>query len=301
MVGLSSLEHLEKKINVTDDLQVIIKTMKAMAATNIHQFEEAMSASESYKEVVDQSLEMLLTHFDVSSSYPSLIAQDHGRTLFIIFGSDHGLVGHFNDSIIDKLYGEQQHISNDVPMVLFCVGEQVYRHLNDRDKQAIEGFFSVPDTKDAIIDKVEEIYIKLEELREEKPNIDSVYLLYHQLVKGVQYEPVIERLLPMSIDEGMTEHKTGTVPLVPMSINHMFEKIATQYFIMTLYRALARSLASENASRLASMQAAEKNTEEHLALLRQMYQRTRQTAITEELTDIVSGFNALKRKKNHSS
>jgi len=83
------------------------------------------------------------------------------------------------------------------------------------------------------------------------------------------------------------------VPIFRMDCNRLFSSLIREYLFVSLYRAFAESLASENASRLASMQNAEKNIEEQMQDLNVQFHRTRQMTITEELLDIVAGFEAL--------
>jgi len=94
---------------------------------------------------------------------------------------------------------------------------------------------------------------------------------------------------------------TRILPNYTMDWDSLFSALIREYLFISLFRAFAESLASENASRLASMQAAEKNIEEQLSELNKQFHQRRQMAITEELLDIVSGFEALTSKKRNTS
>jgi F-type H+-transporting ATPase subunit gamma len=89
-----------------------------------------------------------------------------------------------------------------------------------------------------------------------------------------------------------------SLPIFTTSPERLASALFRQHFFISLYRACAESLASENASRLASMQIAEKNIQERLGELKTHFQQERQTAITEELLDIVSGFEALRNERD---
>ena len=82
-----------------------------------------------------------------------------------------------------------------------------------------------------------------------------------------------------------------------MDVDQLFSSLVRQYLFFTLYRAFVEFLASDNASRLLSMQAAEKNIEEHLNDLNVQFHRQRQAAITSELLDVVTGFEALTKDR----
>jgi F-type H+-transporting ATPase subunit gamma len=108
-------------------------------------------------------------------------------------------------------------------------------------------------------------------------------------------------LLPLDKEwfQGLAKRKCASrsIPTFTMDWNDLFSSLIRQYLFFSLYRALIESLASENASRLASMQKAEKNIEERLNELHIQYHHTRQDSITMELLDVVTGFEALTNKK----
>ena len=115
--------------------------------------------------------------------------------------------------------------------------------------------------------------------------------------RGASYEPHALQLLPMSpawLDElASRPWPTNQLPGHPGDWQTLFAALVRQYLFVALFRAFAESLASENASRLAAMQAAENNIEEKIDELNARYHRRRQAAITEELLDVISGFEAL--------
>ena len=129
--------------------------------------------------------------------------------------------------------------------------------------------------------------------------IHRILLFYHQPLTGAAYEPHIHQLLP--IDPQRLAHLRHTpwpqhcLPMVLMDADDLLSALVQQSLFINLYRALAASLASENASRLAAMQATESNIRDRLTALTLKYRQERQSAITAELLDVVSGFEALQQ------
>jgi F-type H+-transporting ATPase subunit gamma len=118
------------------------------------------------------------------------------------------------------------------------------------------------------------------------------------LQRGAAYRPGSLHLLPLDLERLRRLAKrpwpSPVLPTFRMDWRSLFSALVRQYLFVSVFRAAAESLASENAARLASMQAAEKNIQEHIEDLTALYHNRRQTAITEELLDIVSGFEVLK-------
>ena len=127
--------------------------------------------------------------------------------------------------------------------------------------------------------------------------VDRVLLFHHAPSGGTAYQPQERLLLPVDLERLRSLEKepwpSRVLPTFTMEWDRLFSSLVQQYLFVSLYRAMAESLASENASRLVSMQAAEKNIQEHMESLTTLFHQQRQGAITEELIDIVSGFEVL--------
>jgi F-type H+-transporting ATPase subunit gamma len=132
----------------------------------------------------------------------------------------------------------------------------------------------------------------------EKGDEKEVYIFHNRPVSQAVYEPVSQRLLPLDEKwrQTLSELKwpTNKVPQVLGELRTTLLELIDGYLFVSLFKACAESLASENSSRLAAMQRAEKNIEEMLDDLNHKFHRLRQSTIDEELFDVVSGFEALK-------
>jgi F-type H+-transporting ATPase subunit gamma len=214
----------------------------------------------------------------------------------VIFGSDQGLCGQFNEHIaefsLNTLNG--MHIRHRDRLVT-VVGRRAGARI-DRMGQEMETTFSVPGSVEGIVPTVQELLVRVADWRTNQ-QVHHILLFYNRSTSKITYEPHMVQLFPIDPDwleqARAAEWPSRRLPVIFMDWEELFRGLNRQYFFVTLYRAMAESLASEHAARLASMQAAEQNIEEHLNEFNTAYQQQRQKVITDELLDIVSGFEAL--------
>jgi F-type H+-transporting ATPase subunit gamma len=159
--------------------------------------------------------------------------------------------------------------------------------------------FSGPSSVTGITATVQVILLAIEQWQSSHPPIDRIVLFYNQYLSGTSCRPQKLRLLPLDLDwlsrlgQQPWLSESGALPFFTLDWERLFSALIRQYLFVSLYRAFAESLASENASRLTSMQTAEKNIEERLGELNTQYRHLRQSSITAEILDIVAGFEAL--------
>jgi F-type H+-transporting ATPase subunit gamma len=179
------------------------------------------------------------------------------------------------------------------------VGRRLYGLFED-EAANIEKLYNVPGSAAGLTPLVQDLLVDIESWRQQ-PGLNHIFIFYNHHGTGAGYEPRSFRLLPLDrrwLEELRKEPwPTRNLPAHSMDREHLFSALVREYLFVALYRSLAQSLASENASRLAAMQGAEKNIQEQLDRLTGLYHQRRQMAITEELLDIVSGFEALKQER----
>lgn len=289
---MTNLKSLKKSIASTESLQSIVTTMKAHASTQIHQFERAAQASVSYRRVLDTALAVLLADEEKKTANNG----NGDRTIHIIFGSDHGLTGNFNERMS---FFAAQHIPKDAYHDILVVGQQVYDRLVT--DYAIKDSFSVPQTEDGIVPIVQRLLFKIDQLRDEAP-VGKILLYYCKPLENAVLQEEIELLFPLDLEELAKNHdgwETNRISIYLMDKETLLSNLLQQYFFLTLYRAFCYSLVSENTSRINSMNSAEKNIEERLNEFNFMYRMKRQSGITEEINDLLSGFRSLKKSKKN--
>jgi F-type H+-transporting ATPase subunit gamma len=203
------------------------------------------------------------------------------------------LVGQFNEAIADYALAALKALPG-TPRV-WAVGERVHARLADAGLPPV-GLFSVPSSVRAIASLVGQIQTDRELLRDEGCNA-AIWVFHNRPLSGALYEPVGQRLLPL--DEqwrrglGEVRWPSGNLPEVMGRKSTTLNALVHEYLFISLFRACAESLASENVSRLAAMERADKNISDLLERLQGAFHRLRQSGIDEELFDVVSGFEAL--------
>lgn len=293
---------LHRKINSAGDLQSVVRTMKAVAASSIGQYEKSVRALADYYRTVELGLGVC---FRKSGPAPLLAERKKQKGApaigAVVFGSDQGLVGQFNDVVAD--YAVKTLAALPGKLQVWAVGERVHARLADARLPPV-GLFTVPNSVKAITPLVGQILVESEAhhspsttLRTVQGEATELHLFYNRLTSGAVYAPVTQRLLPL--DENWRGKlaelpwPTGSLPEVMGGGTATLRALIREYLFVSLFRACAESLASENASRLAAMQRADKNIDELLEHLNGTFHRLRQSGIDEELFDVVSGFEAL--------
>ncbi len=283
----ASLRH---KIASAGDLHSVVRTMKAVAASNIGQYEKSVRALADYTRSVELGLSIC---FRKSAPAPGNGRADAGPVGAVVFGSDQGLVGRFNDVVAD--YALQALATLPGHPQVWPVGERVHARLADAGLP-LRDSFTVPNSVKAITPLVGQILLESEALYS-RGEISELHLFYNRPTSGAVYEPVQQRLLPLdeTWQRELTElpWPTRNLPETLGDETGTLRALIREYLFVSLFRACAESLASENASRLAAMQRADKNINELLEDLNSTFHRLRQSSIDEELFDVISGFEAL--------
>ncbi len=288
---MAGLQELKRNINSAENLQSIVSTMKAHASSSINQFQNAARASMEYRKVLDMSLYIVLSE---EENLAPIFDFTEGASLHIVFGSDHGLAGRFNERIAN--FASENIPSEDNHRVMI-IGQQIVQRLKD-DFSIYESFMQ-PLTPDSIGSRVNELLFSIDNLRNEIP-IEEIILYYNTPKADSTFIEDTELLFPidlLEISKSKTHWDSKSVPIYFGEKQDIISDLIKQYFFITIYRAFCYSLASENASRLSSMQSADENIKERLEELNYEYRRERQNSITEEINDVISGFKSIRKKE----
>jgi F-type H+-transporting ATPase subunit gamma len=285
---------LRRKINSAGDLQSVVRTMKALAASNIGQYEQSVRALGDYDRIVKLGLGLCFrgTGSGAWMTGPGRQA-DAGAIGAVVFGSDQGLVGQFNDVVAE--FAIETLAALPAKPEVWAVGERVHARLADAGL-SLMGLFAVPNSVQAITPLVGRILVE-SEMRRRQGEVTELHLFYNRPMSGPVYAPVSQRLLPL--DETWRRElaelpwPTGILPEVLGGGTATLRALIREYLFVSLFRACAESLASENESRLAAMQRADENIDELLGDLNATFHRLRQSGIDAELFDVISGFEAL--------
>jgi F-type H+-transporting ATPase subunit gamma len=274
--------------------------MKALAASSIGQYEKAVKSLNDYNRTVELGLAACLRQADpgtVGVAKTSTAADPIGA---VVFGSDQGLVGRFNEVVVDFAVDKLNKLPAPKKRI-WAVGERAHGLLADA------GFvppdkLSVPTSVHAITPLVGEILIEIEAARE-RHEVVEVYVFHNCPKGGAVYDPVSRRLLPLDQEWQSAMVKlawpTKTLPQIVEGPSSTLSSFIRGYLFFLLFQACAESLNSENASRLAAMQRSEKNIKDMLEDLNRKFNHVRQESIDEDLFDVVSGFESLTKRRSH--
>ena len=289
---METLELLRRRLESTERLHGVVRTMKILSLTSIRQYEDAVAALETYARTVEMGLQIVLRHRPYQ---PAASRRRRFRHLgALVFGSAQGMCGRFNEEVATYAAGEIDAAPVQRATVL-ALGGLVTGPLEGQNRPAAQ-IVPVPESVEAITATVQELVWTIERWRAEEA-VDQVVLYYNKLHTATAYDPYSQQLFPLDAVWLERLRQRGwparTLPTFTMEADALFSALLRQYTFVSLFRAFAESLASEHASRLTAMQVAEDNIEQRLDQLQGDYHRQRQSTITMELLDIVSGFEAL--------
>ncbi len=294
----TSAQALRRKLADAHDLASVVRAMKALAAGSVGQYERAVQALDDYERTLERALAVRLRHAPQTSSdaRPGRAMASSG---VIVFGSDQGLVGRFNEALMGRVsarLGAQPVAGRAGP--IWAIGERVQALLVEAGYRQTHLLW-VPTTVQAITSLVDRLLVEVEAARV-RSDVPAVHIFYNRQTAAAAYAPSERRLLPL--DDVWLRHLVavpwpgGSPPQIIDARPGMLSTLIRGYLFAVLFRACAESLASENASRLAAMQRAERNIEDRLETLHRQAQAMRQTAIDEELFDLIAGSEALVKR-----
>ena len=294
---MQTLAQLKRRMESTGELHSVVRTMKSLAAVNIRQYEQAAQSLGEYVHTLDMALGVVLGKNQKMRL--STRRSPRKKPGAVIFGSDQGMCGSLNEQVtshaLDNL--NRSNVSLDkIPVV--CLGIRSADFLGDAGIKELE-VRELPGSVHNITPHVGHI-LSILDTWQDKGRVDHVLMFHARQKSGSGYTPHTVNLLP--IDEGWIEKKrsrtweSSTLPMYTMHPDTLLSSLVKEYLFITIFRAYVESMVSENAARLTAMQGAQKNIEELMEDLEGQYNQLRQMSITEELLDIVSGFEALDKK-----
>jgi len=294
---VASHQVLQARVDGAEDLLSIVKAMKSISAVRIRKFRGAASSLGDYARTLELAFQACLRQRGrVESPLPGPDVPD-APEVAILFGSDQGLAGQFDTRLLE-LASEHRRLGDD-RLHLFTVGARMAQRLRSRGLPVVERF-RAPGSVEGVGRVVQDLLVACEAWRETR-SVECFTLLYNSPRGGASYEPRLRALLPLD-PEWLEQLKVApwegpSLPALRTAWATLFEELVREHLYVSLFRACAESVASENASRVAAMEVAESRIEERLSELTRQLNQQRQQAITSELLEIVSGFEALEQER----
>lgn len=288
-----ALQALQRRLHTAAELKSVVRTMKTLAAISLVPFENAVRSLADYYRAVELGLIASLRQADNGGPERHFGSE---RTGMIVFGSDQGMVGQFNETLADFVLNELKIVPGE--KTVWPIGERIAWRFQAPGIHLMP-VHSVPDTVSGITPLINDVLQQVRERREEK-NVDRILVFHNQPIAGKKYKPLRQQLLPFDAEWLKTlAETTWPTKMIPQIMPLESETLAAflrEWLFVCLFRACAESLASEVASRLATMQAAEHKIGELIDQLQLEFNQARQNAVDEELFDVITGYEALSGK-----
>lgn len=290
---MDTLEALGKRIDTTQNLRSVVRTMKALSATSIAQYDAAVGAMRQYMRTVEIGLGVVLRSGELPERGKDAV---EGPVMGIVFGSDHSLCGGFNERIIQSSVAALR-ASASQDWLWLAVGSRAAYALETAG-QAVGHTTELPGTASGLVDTAHRILLTIDDWRAR--HAVSRVVLFHNRRREETAMPHRLQLWPLDrrwlMSLAQKPLKSRCIPTFTMNATNLFAALAREHLFANIFRSGAESLASEHATRLAAMQYALHNIDEHLTDMTADFRRNRQETITTELLDVVAGFEMLRDK-----
>ena len=279
----ASMNDIKARMKSVESTMQITKAMELVATSKLRRAKENVERARPYYETMRMAINTIRRSKDVSDTL--LKSSEGGKTLFILIAGDRGLAGGYNSNIFKMT----EKLSEKEESVYLPVGKKALEYMRRRNRELFSD--SLPLTAEVGVGDALDISEAIcKDYFEGK--ISKVYLVYTKFVSMINQLPVYEQLLPFESDSE-NDDKDGFDPIIEEEPEELLMKVVPGYVGGVLYSAVCEALASESAARRTAMNAANKNASEMIDVLMLKFNRARQAVITQEITEIVSGAEAL--------
>jgi F-type H+-transporting ATPase subunit gamma len=283
---VASLRDIKGRITSTKKTKQITKAMEMVSASKLNRAEQNAKAFVPYSDKIQEVVTNIAG--GTSSRHPMLQAREVKRRGYLVITSDRGLAGAYNSSILRKVYQQiRTHTSADEYRIITIgrIGRDFFRKRNIPVDKDITGLSDQPNFADIKDIASETVQMFTDE------EIDELYLYYNHYVSAITQEVTERKVLPLN-DVGEDKATSGSYEYEPNE-EQILDVLLPQYAESLIYGALLDGKASEHAARMTAMKSATDNADELIGDLTLSYNRARQAAITQEITEIVGGAAAL--------
>ena len=287
-------KEIRGKIKSVENTKKITKAMEMVAASKMRKAQERMRAARPYSDKVRNITANLATaNPEYTHAFMAQAKDVQAKAVgFIVVTTDKGLCGGMNTNILRQVTvkaREQEQAGNRVEAV--AIGNKGLGFLNRMGMKLVSQATQLGDTPhlEKLIGPVK---VMLDAYQEGK--LDAVYLCYTKFINTMKQEPIVEQLLPLPAKH--LEKQTGGISwdyIYEPEAQVVIDELLVRYVEALVYQAVAENLASEQSARMVAMKAASDNAGSVISDLKLVYNKTRQAAITKELSEIVSGAAAV--------
>ncbi|MGF1687525.1 F0F1 ATP synthase subunit gamma [Photobacterium japonica] len=288
---MASAKEIRNKIGSVKNTQKITKAMEMVAASKMRKTQDAMESSRPYA----QTMRKVIGHIALGSleyKHPYLEEREAKRVGYIIVSTDRGLCGGLNINLFKQaIHDIQGWTDQGAEVDLALIGAKATAFFNSYGGNVVAQVSGLGD-KPSVDELIGTVGVMLKKYDEGQ--LDRLYLVYNQFVNTMVQEPVIDQLLPLpkSEDEDMQRNHSWDYIYEPEP-KPLLDTLLIRYVESQVYQGVVENLASEQAARMVAMKAATDNAGDLINDLQLVYNKARQAAITQELSEIVSGAAAV--------
>ncbi|MFD1020095.1 F0F1 ATP synthase subunit gamma [Thalassobacillus hwangdonensis] len=287
---MASLRDIKGRINSTKKTKQITKAMEMVSASKLNRAEQNARSFVPYSEKIQEVVASIASGGG-NLEHPMLKSRDVKRTGYLVITSDRGLAGAYNSSVLRNVFQtiKKRHSSKDEYTLITIgrVGRDFFKKRNMPVDKEIVALADQPNFADIKDIATETVQMYTDEV------IDELYIYYNHYVSAITQEVTEKKLLPLTnLASGVKKGATSSYEYEP-SQEEILEVLLPQYAESLIYGALLDGKASEHAARMTAMKSATDNAEDLIGDLSLKYNRARQAAITQEITEIVGGAAAL--------
>ncbi len=297
---MSNLKALKSRIKSVSSTQKITKAMKMVAASRLKKAKSAVESSRPYATKIDEIISAMASSSasakgGLDDRFPLLTGKGKRNShLIILLSSDRGLCGGLNSSVVRFAKNKINELKlSGKEVKIICVGKKGYEQL-----KTMYGDIIVDNITDIFKNKIEYKAAKdiankvIEKYKNEE--FDVCQVIYSKFITAISQEPIAKQLIPAQIPEGKESDCFSKKPLsYEPSQEEILDSLLPRNIAVQIYNELLENSASEQGARMAAMEAATNNASKMIKNLTLVYNRTRQSNITRELIDIISGANAV--------
>lgn len=286
---MASMRDIKRRIKSVNSTRQITKAMNLVASSKLSRAKGRFMCTQPFFRYTRKAIAKIVMGSG-GISHPYLKEREVKNTCVIVITGDRGLCGGYNTNVCKTAIAVSNERENITFVTIGNKGRDYLRHRHKDISASYRGISEKPQYSDARI--IGERVLK----KYDSGEFDEVYLAYTEFISTISNEPKLIKLLPMDADEFKDEHiqKTdNTLTIYEPSEEEVLDYIVPKYVNTILYGAMVESAACELSSRMTAMDSATENASEMIADLNLLYNRVRQGAITQEITEIVGGSNAL--------
>ncbi len=285
-------KEIRGKIKSVESTKKITKAMEMVAASKMRKAQDRMRSARPYSDKI-RNIAAHLSQANPEYTHPFLIQRNDAKTVgIIVVTTDKGLCGGLNTNVLRTVTNKMRELEGQgIKTEAVAIGNKGLGFLNRIGAKVVAQAVQLGDTPhlDKLIGPVK---VLLDAYQEGK--LDAVYLCYTKFINTMKQEPKLEQLLPLTSDK-MEADKTSLAwdyiyePDAPSVI----DELLVRYVEALIYQSVAENMASEQSARMVAMKAASDNAGNVISELKLVYNKTRQAAITKELSEIVAGAAAV--------